>query len=71
MSFSIAVAGKGGSGKTSLSGLIIRYLQKNNQLPILAVDADPNANLGDSLGLEVKDTVGTMLDRFQRSCWLK
>jgi CO dehydrogenase maturation factor len=66
LSFSIAVAGKGGSGKTTLSGLIIHYLQKNKQLPILAVDADPNANLGESLGLEVKDTVGAMLDRFQQ-----
>lgn len=66
MSFSIAVAGKGGSGKTSISSLIIRYLRKNGLLPILAVDADPNANLGESLGLEVKETVGLMLDRFQK-----
>lgn len=66
MSFSIAVAGKGGSGKTTLSCLIIRYLLKNSSGPILAVDADPNANLGESLGLEVKDTVGMMLDRFQK-----
>ncbi len=66
MSFSIAVAGKGGSGKTSISALIIRYLIKNDKGPILAVDADPNANLGESLGLEVKETVGLMLDRFQK-----
>jgi CO dehydrogenase maturation factor len=66
LSFSIAVAGKGGSGKTTIGGLIIRYLRKNGLLPILAVDADPNANLGESLGLEVKDTVGMMLNRFQK-----
>jgi CO dehydrogenase maturation factor len=66
LSFSIAVAGKGGSGKTSLSCLIIRYLLKRALGPILAVDADPNANLGESLGLEVKDTVGMMLDKFQK-----
>lgn len=66
MSFSLAVAGKGGSGKTSISALIIRYLIKNGKGPILAVDADPNANLGETLGLEVKDTVGLMLDRFQK-----
>lgn len=66
MSFSIAVAGKGGSGKTTLSALIIRYLIKNNLKPVLAVDADPNANLGESLGLEIKDTVGLMLDSFQK-----
>ena len=66
MSFSIAVAGKGGSGKTSVASLIIRYLKKNGTGPILAVDADPNANLGESLGLEVKETVGLMLDTFQK-----
>jgi len=66
LSISIAVAGKGGSGKTSISGLIIRYLLRHRLLPILAVDADPNANLGESLGLEVKETVGMVLDRFQK-----
>jgi len=54
LSFSIAVAGKGGSGKTSVASLIIRYLKKNGAGPILAVDADPNANLGESLGLRLK-----------------
>ena len=67
MSFSIAVAGNGGSGKTSLSSLIIRYLKKHNMTPILAVDADPNANLGESLGLKVNETVGLMLDNFQKA----
>jgi CO dehydrogenase maturation factor len=66
LSFSLAVAGKGGSGKTSLCALIIRYLLKNGKGPVLAVDADPNANLGETLGIEVKDTVGLMLDRFQK-----
>lgn len=67
MSFSIAVAGKGGSGKTSITGLIIRYLTRNKTGPVLAVDADPNANLGESLGLPVVETVGLMLDRFQKA----
>ena len=66
MTFNIAVAGKGGSGKTSICSLIIRYLKKNNLTPVLAVDADPNANLGESLGIEVRDTVGRMLDAFQK-----
>lgn len=66
MSFNIAVAGKGGSGKTSIASLIIRYLNKKGKGPILAVDADPNANLGESLGFEVKQTVGRILDDFQR-----
>ena len=66
MSFNIAVAGKGGSGKTSLASLIIRYLKNSGTGPILAVDADANANLGESLGLEVRQTVGQLLDDFQR-----
>ena len=66
MSFNIAVAGKGGSGKTSVASLVIRYLIKNGSGAILAIDADPNANLGESLGLDVKQTVGSMLDEFQR-----
>jgi len=65
LSFNIAVAGKGGSGKTSLASLIIRYLKNSGTGPILAVDADANANLGESLGLTVRQTVGKMLDEFQ------
>ena len=65
MSFNIAVAGKGGSGKTSISSLVIRYLLKNGLGPVLAVDADANANLGDSLGLEVEQTIGMILADFQ------
>ncbi len=65
MSIKIAVAGKGGSGKTSITALVIRYLKKNGRVPILAVDADPNANLGESLGLRVGQTIGTILDGFQ------
>ena len=65
MSINIAVAGKGGSGKTSVASLVIRYLIKNDQGAILAVDADPNSNLADSLGLEVRQTVGRILNNFQ------
>ncbi|MFB0559298.1 MAG: AAA family ATPase [Dehalococcoidales bacterium] len=64
MSFNIAVAGKGGSGKTSVASLVIRYLKKNGAGAILAVDADPNANLGESLGLGVKQTVGSVIASF-------
>jgi CO dehydrogenase maturation factor len=65
MTIKIAVAGKGGCGKTSITALVIRYLKKNGKTPILAVDADPNANLGESLGLKVGQTIGTILDAFQ------
>jgi len=54
----IAVAGKGGTGKTTLSGLMVRELLRRQETPILAVDADPNANLGEILGTPVKVTVG-------------
>ena len=59
-----AVAGKGGSGKTSMAGLIIRYLKREGLVPILAVDADGNANLGESLGLKVEKTIGSILATF-------
>ncbi|MFH1639918.1 MAG: AAA family ATPase [Chloroflexota bacterium] len=66
MSFNIAVAGKGGSGKTTIASLVIRYLKKMNKGPVLAVDADPNANLGESLGLNVIKTIGSVLADFQK-----
>jgi len=64
MSFNIAVAGKGGTGKTSISAMVIRYLKKTQTGAILAVDADPNANLGDSLGLEIGQTMGGIIAEF-------
>ena len=64
MSINIAVAGKGGSGKTSVTSLVIRYLIKNSPRPILAVDADANANLGESLGLDIKQTIGSIIASF-------
>jgi len=65
LTIKIAVAGKGGCGKTSVTALVIRYLKKNGKTPILAVDADPNANLGESLGLKIPQTIGRILDDFQ------
>jgi CO dehydrogenase maturation factor len=64
MTVSIAVAGKGGSGKTSIASLIIRYIKKKGMVPVLAVDADGNANLGESLGLVLEDTIGSVLAAF-------
>ena len=64
MSINIAVAGKGGTGKTSIASLVIRFLLKNGLQPILAVDADPNANLGESLGLSIKQTIGSIIATF-------
>ena len=60
MGFTIAVAGKGGTGKTSLCGLTIRYLTEKKRGAVLAVDADANANLHDVLGVKVHTTVGRL-----------
>jgi CO dehydrogenase maturation factor len=60
MGFTIAVAGKGGTGKTSLCGLTIRYLTERKRGAVLAVDADANANLNDVLGVKVHATVGAL-----------
>lgn len=58
MTFSIALAGKGGTGKTTVSGLLIKYLVSRGKTPVLAVDADANANLNEVLGLTVETTLG-------------
>jgi CO dehydrogenase maturation factor len=58
MAFSIALAGKGGTGKTTLAGLLIKYLIKNHKTPVLAVDADSNSNLNEVLGVPVDGTLG-------------
>jgi len=60
MSYVIAVAGKGGVGKTTLSSLLVRVLRERSGEIILAVDADPNANLGEKLGVEVQRTIGDL-----------
>jgi CO dehydrogenase maturation factor len=58
MAYTIALAGKGGTGKTTLAGLLVKYLVKEQRTPILAVDADANANLNEVLGMTVSDTLG-------------
>lgn len=54
----IAVAGKGGTGKTTISALVIDYLTKRGQGTVLAIDADPSTNLNLALGVPLYDTVG-------------
>jgi CO dehydrogenase maturation factor len=58
MAFSIALAGKGGTGKTTVAGMLVKYLIHQDKTPILAVDADSNANLNEVLGVEVTETIG-------------
>ena len=63
----IAVAGKGGTGKTTFCGMLVDYLSVQKKQHILAVDADPNSNLNEVLGVDVEKTLGEiregMLDR--------
>jgi CO dehydrogenase maturation factor len=67
MSKVIAMAGKGGVGKTTVSALVTRYFAKQGKDPLLAIDADPNSNLGETLGLEVeKKTVGDVRENFMK-----
>jgi CO dehydrogenase maturation factor len=61
----IAVAGKGGTGKTTVCGIIIDYLGKAGKGPILAVDADPNSNLNEVLGVEIPTTLGEIREKMQ------
>jgi len=58
MAFTIALAGKGGTGKTTLAGILIKYMVQHGKTPVLAVDADCNANLNEVLGVVVADTLG-------------
>jgi len=62
MSYVIAIAGKGGTGKTTISALLVRLLKEKNCGPVLAVDADPNSNLAEALGVKTGDTIGDILD---------
>ncbi len=58
--FTIAVSGKGGTGKTTVASLLIRSFIDAGERPVLAVDADPNANLNEALGVTVHETLGGM-----------
>lgn len=61
----IAMAGKGGTGKTTISALLIKYLVEKKLTPVMAVDADANANLNELLGLKVETTMGEIRDRMK------
>ena len=57
MGYAIALGGKGGTGKTTIAGLIIRYMLKRGMKPLLAIDADSNSNLNDVLGMSLEETL--------------
>ncbi len=58
MAKTIAMAGKGGTGKTTLTGMLIKYLVEKGKGPVLAVDADANSNLNEVLGIQIETTLG-------------
>jgi CO dehydrogenase maturation factor len=58
MTTTIALAGKGGVGKTTIAGMIIKYLTRTQSGSVLAIDADPSSNLNMVLGLDLDWTVG-------------
>lgn len=66
MSFLIAMAGKGGTGKTTVAGMLLRYLLEHDKTPVLAVDADANSNFNEVLGVEVEHTVGEAREEMKR-----
>ena len=62
----IALAGKGGVGKTTITGMLIKYLENKHKGPILAVDADANSNLNEVLGMEAPITLGEIREEMER-----
>mgnify|MGYP003370645202 CR=1 FL=1 len=63
----IAVAGKGGVGKTTTCGMMIDYLCKKKQGPVLVVDADANSNLNEVLGVEVETSLGEIREEMAQA----
>jgi len=64
MSFTIAVAGKGGIGKTTLSALFVRAMKETGVRPVLAVDADPNSNLAEALGADAGRSLAEIREQY-------
>jgi CO dehydrogenase maturation factor len=62
MSYVIALAGKGGTGKTTIASLLVRIIKEKKKGSILAVDADPNSNLAEFLGVKQDKSIGSILD---------
>ena len=67
MAQTIALAGKGGVGKTTICGMLIEYLCEKKNGPVLAVDADANSNLNEVLGVEVEETLGDIREDIARA----
>lgn len=66
MSKVIAFAGKGGVGKTTVAALVLHYMGTSGRSPVLAVDADPNSNLGETIGIDVTSTIGDIRETYMK-----
>lgn len=66
MGFTLAVSGKGGTGKTTLVGLILREFLLQGRKPVLVIDADHDGNLAQVLGIKEERTVGEVIDELQK-----
>lgn len=67
----IAMAGKGGTGKTTVAALLIKYIVEQKKGATLAVDADPNSNLNEALGYEVPNTISSILADIKKAIFLQ
>jgi len=66
MSYTIAITGKGGVGKTTVAGLLVARLIARGRGPVLAVDADPNTSLDEVLGVKAATSIGTVREEARR-----
>jgi CO dehydrogenase maturation factor len=66
MAYVVGLAGKGGTGKTTVAALLVSLLLEDKRGPVLAVDADPNYNLGLALGVEVKRTIADVREQIMQ-----
>lgn len=71
LTYSIAVAGKGGTGKTTVSGLFINHLVQSGKGPIFAVDADANSNLNEVLGVKQEVSLGEIREEIAKGDWME
>lgn len=67
MGYAVALGGKGGTGKTTVSGLLIRYMLRHGMKPVLAIDADSNSNLNDVLGVSLDGTLSDAREEMKTS----
>jgi CO dehydrogenase maturation factor len=66
MGYTIAIAGKGGTGKTTIAALLVRILTEKKVGSVLAIDADPNSNLAEALGIEANMSIGQIVDEIAK-----